>query len=71
MDAQHLSALADQNDAAQRNAEEFRESSVPTRVPTAVVWEAYTGIDDTASDADSEALRGLYERLLTAPGHSI
>jgi predicted nucleic acid-binding protein len=66
VDTQYLGTLADQNDAARRKAEEFRESSVPVRVPTAVVWEAYTGIDNVASEADAEKLRGLYERLLAA-----
>lgn len=66
LDTQYLGALADQNEGARRKAAELRESSAPLRVPTAVVWEAYTGIGNIASPEDAEALRGLYERLLAA-----
>ena len=66
LDTQYLGALADQNEGARRKAAELRDSSAPLRVPTAVAWEAYTGIGNIASAEDAEALRGLYERLLTA-----
>lgn len=64
VDTQYLGALADQNAAAREKAEELRDAAVPVRVPTAVVWEAYTGIGNIASDSDAAALRSLYERLL-------
>ncbi|MDZ7747233.1 MAG: PIN domain-containing protein [Halobacteriales archaeon] len=66
VDTQYLGALADQNTAAREKAEELRDAAVPVRVPTAVVWEAYTGIGNVASESDADALRSLYERLLTA-----
>ena len=64
VDTQYLGALADQNAAAREKAEELRDAAVPVRVPTAVVWEAYTGIGNIAFDSDAAALRSLYERLL-------
>lgn len=64
VDTQYLGALADQNAAAREKAEELRDGAVPVRVPTAMVWEAYTGIGNIASDSDAAALHSLYERLL-------
>ena len=66
LDTQYLGALADQNERARAKASELRDSSAPLRVPTAVVWEAYTGVGNVASAEDADALRGLYERLVAA-----
>lgn len=64
VDTQYLGALADQNAAAREKAAELSDTAVPVRVPTAVVWEAYTGLGNIASESDATALRRLYERLL-------
>jgi predicted nucleic acid-binding protein len=64
VDTQYLGALADQNAAAREKAAELSDTAVPVRVPTAVVWEAYTGLGNIAFESDATALRRLYERLL-------
>lgn len=66
LDTQYLGALADGNSAAREKAEELEERVVPTRVPTAVIWEAYTGIGNMELDEKGDQLRALYERLLTS-----
>lgn len=66
LDTQFLGALADGDPAAREKAAELDERDVPARVPTAVVWEAYTGIGNAASETTAEQLRGLYERLLAS-----
>jgi len=63
LDTQYLGALVDGNEAARVKAEEIDETDAPTRIPTVVLWEAYTGIGNTTSDAVSRQLRELYERL--------
>ncbi|WP_311172581.1 PIN domain-containing protein [Halobellus ordinarius] len=64
LDTQFLGALVDGSDGARAKAAEIDDRRVPTRVPTAVVWEAYTGIGNAASAETARQLRGLYERLL-------
>ncbi|RNJ25938.1 PIN domain-containing protein [Halosegnis longus] len=64
VDTQYLGALADQDAAAREKAGELSGAAVPIRVPTAVVWEAYTGLGNIAAESDATALRSLYERLL-------
>ena len=64
LDTQFLGALVDGDTDARRKATEIDELRVPARVPTAVVWEAYTGIGNVAPDRTADRLRGLYERLL-------
>ena len=59
-----LGALVDGDADARRKATVIDELRVPARGPTAVVWEAYTGIGNVASDRTADQLRGLYERLL-------
>jgi predicted nucleic acid-binding protein len=63
LDTQYLSALVDGNEAVRVKAEEIDETDAPTRIPTVVLWEAYTGIGNTTSDAVGRQLRELYERL--------
>ena len=64
LDTQFLGALVDGSDGARAKAAEIDDRQVPTRVPAAVVWEAYTGIGNAASAETARQLRGLYERLL-------
>jgi len=64
LDTQFLGALVDGDTDARRKATEIDELRVPARVPTAVVWEAYTGIGNVAPGRTADRLRGLYERLL-------
>lgn len=66
LDTQYLGALADGDEAAREKAREIDESMLPARVPTAVVWEAYTGIGNASLEAHEEALRALYERLVAS-----
>jgi tRNA(fMet)-specific endonuclease VapC len=66
LDTQYLGALADGNSEAREKAEELEERVVPTRVPTAVIWETYTGIGNMELDEKGDQLRALYERLLTS-----
>jgi predicted nucleic acid-binding protein len=66
LDTQYLGALADGDEGAREKAEELDESVVPTRVPTAVVWEVYTGIGNAPLREKGEKLRALYERLLAS-----
>lgn len=66
LDTQYLGALVDGDPAAREKAEMFEEQVVPTRVPTAVVWEAYTGIGNAVPAEQAETLRDLYERLLAS-----
>ncbi|PSQ05226.1 hypothetical protein BRC97_09815 [Halobacteriales archaeon QS_6_71_20] len=63
LDTQYLGKLADGDDTAREKARELGESVVPTRVPTAVVWEVYTGIGNAPL---GEKLRALYERLIAS-----
>jgi predicted nucleic acid-binding protein len=63
LDTQYLGALVDGNEAARVRAEELDKTDVPTRIPTVVLWEAYTGIGNTTSEAAGGQLRELYERL--------
>ncbi|QKY20324.1 PIN domain-containing protein [Halolamina sp. CBA1230] len=65
LDTQYLGALVDGDAGAREKATELDAKPVPTRVPTAVVWEAYTGIGNADIDAADE-LRALYERLLAS-----
>ncbi len=66
LDTQYLGALVDQNERAREKASELDASGVPTRVPTAVLWEAYTGIGNVASNQTARQLQELYERLLAS-----
>jgi predicted nucleic acid-binding protein len=64
LDTQYLGALADGDDAARQKAREIEESMRPTRIPTAVIWEVYTGIGNAPLAAQEDELRGLYEQLV-------
>jgi predicted nucleic acid-binding protein len=66
LDTQYLGALADGDGAAREKARELDERAAPTRVPTAVVWEVYTGIGNTPLAEHGEKLRALYERLIAS-----
>lgn len=66
LDTQYLGALADGDEAAREKAEELDEPAVATRVPTAVVWELYTGIGNAPLEENGEQLRTLYQRLLAS-----
>lgn len=66
LDTQYLGALADGDEAAREKAREIEERMVPARIPTAVVWEAYTGIGNAPLDSHEEELRALYERLVAS-----
>ena len=63
LDTQYLGALVDGNEAAREKARELDSRDVPTRIPTAVLWEAYTGIGNAPSSEGRTQLRSLYERL--------
>ena len=64
IDSNYLGALVDGNQPALDLAREFEERAVPTRVPTAVVWESYTGIASAGPETAVDELRGLYGQLL-------
>lgn len=66
LDTQYLGALADGDETARAKAGELETREVPLRVPTAVVWEAYTGIGNAATEETAAQLHGLYERLLAS-----
>ena len=66
LDTQYLGALVDGDEGAREKAVELDELDVATRIPTTVVWEAYTGIGNVASPETATQLRGLYERLLAS-----
>lgn len=66
LDTQYLGALADGDKAAREKARELEESVVPTRVPTAVIWEVYSGIGNAPLAEKGDKLRALYERLLAS-----
>lgn len=65
LDSTFLGDLADQVPAARALARDLDERQVPTRVPTVVVWEAFTGIGNAYPDRADE-LRAVYERLLAS-----
>lgn len=66
LDTQYLGALADGDEAAREKARKLDERVVPTRVPTAVIWEVYTGIGNAPLEKQGEKLRALYERLIAS-----
>jgi len=66
LDTQYLGRLVDADEAAREKARELDENAVPTRVPTAVVWEVYTGIGNAPLEEKGEELRALYERLIAS-----
>lgn len=66
LDTQYLGALVDRNEDARAKAAELEEKEIPIRIPTAVVWEAYTGIGNAADAETAEQLRTLYERLIAS-----
>jgi predicted nucleic acid-binding protein len=65
LDSTYLGDLADQQEAALELARELDERPVPTRVPSAVIWEVFTGVGNAFPDRADE-LRGVYERLLAS-----
>lgn len=68
LDTQYLGALADRNPEARAKARELSTRRISTRVPTAVLWEAYIGIGN-AADADmASRLRSVYEQLVAGRG---
>ncbi len=64
LDSNYLGALVDNKPSALELAEEFVQQGVPTRVPTAVVWESYSGVASAGPGGVVDELRGLYGRLL-------
>jgi predicted nucleic acid-binding protein len=66
LDSNYLGALVDNKPSALELAEEFEQRDVPTRVPTAVVWESYSGVASVGSVDVVDELRGLYERFLAS-----
>lgn len=66
LDTQYLGGLADGNGDARAKAVELEEQQVATRVPTSVIWEAYTGIGNATSEETAQQLRGLYDKLATS-----
>lgn len=66
LDTQYLGALADGDEEARKKARELDQSVVPARIPTAVVWEVYTGIGNAPLEEQGEKLRALYERLIAS-----
>ena len=68
LDTQYLGALADRQEAARAVARDLTARQVPTRIPTAVIWEAYTGINNAADDDLAGRLQGRYEQLVASRG---
>lgn len=68
LDTQYLGALADRNERARAAARDLLSRQVPTRVPTVVIWEAYTGVGNAANDELAGRLRGAYEQLVAGRG---
>lgn len=66
LDTQYLGALVDGDTAARTKAAELERQRVAIRVPTAVVWEAYTGIGNAGSGETAQQLRDLYDKLVTS-----
>lgn len=64
LDTQFLGRLVEQDPDAREKAADFDERGVPRRVPTAVVWEIYTGLGNVDDEAQSVALQRGYRRLL-------
>ena len=65
LDTVFLADLADGVPAARELARDLDERQAPTRVPTAVVWEVFTGVGNAYPDRADE-LRAAYERLLAS-----
>lgn len=63
LDSTYLGDLADQDEDALEIARELDERPVPKRVPSAVVWEVFTGVGNAFPDRADE-LRAAYEQLL-------
>ncbi|MFB6160615.1 MAG: PIN domain-containing protein [Haloferacaceae archaeon] len=68
LDTQYLGALADGRESARAKARDLTARQVPTRVPTAVIWEAYTGIGNAANGELAGRLRSGYEQLVASRG---
>jgi predicted nucleic acid-binding protein len=68
LDTQYLGALADGQGAARAMARDLTARQVPTRVPTAVIWEVYTGIGNAANGDLAGRLRAGYEQLVASRG---
>lgn len=64
LDTQFLGRLIEQDPAARRKAADLDEREVPRRVPTAVVWEVYTGVGNVSEKSERATLRRGYRRLL-------
>lgn len=64
LDTQFLGTLVEQDPAARTKAGELDDEDTPTRVPTAVVWELYTGIGNAEDQAKRDTLERGYRRLL-------
>jgi predicted nucleic acid-binding protein len=47
-------------------ARDLDSQTVPKRIPTAVLWETYTGIGNVASEETAKRLRAQYQRLVAA-----
>ncbi|MFB6194429.1 MAG: PIN domain-containing protein [Halobaculum sp.] len=65
LDQAYLGDLADQRESALELAAELDGRPEPARVPSAVIWEAFTGVGNAFGE-QSDALRAAYERLLAS-----
>jgi len=65
LDSTYLGDLADQDDSALELATELDRRPEPARVPSAVIWEAFTGIGNAFPEKADE-LTAAYERLLAS-----
>ena len=61
LDTNFLGALDDQDEGAKERATGFESRGLPTRIPTAAVFEAFYGIENAANPGD---LQRRYEALL-------
>ncbi|NNC24875.1 hypothetical protein HKX41_12090, partial [Salinisphaera sp. USBA-960] len=48
------------------SAADLDEQVVPTRIPTAVIWEVFTGIGNAPFKGHGNELRALYEKLIAS-----
>lgn len=68
LDTQFLGALADGNEGAREKAAELDRKPIPTRIPTAVMWEVYTGAANAPHSGDQ--LHALYQNSWLADRRS-
>lgn len=63
LDSEYLGSIVDQVDAALDLAEDLDTRPVPCRIPTAVVWETFSGAETAGGRRAARDLRGVYEML--------